>query len=47
MFGMSFEMVAGSSVNQHREVLKIARKSLRKADHAVGMVTTLFVLHDF
>ena len=44
---MSFEWLLSSTVNQHREVLKIARTSLRQADHAVGMVTALFVLHDF
>jgi hypothetical protein len=45
--GMSFEWLLSSTVNQHREGLKIARKSLRRADHAVGMVTALFVLHNF
>ena len=45
--GMSFEWLFSSTVNQHCEVLKIARKSLRQADHAVGMVTALFVLHNF
>jgi len=45
--GMSFKWLLSPTVNQHREVLKIARKPLRQADHAVGMVTALFVLHDF
>jgi hypothetical protein len=44
---MWFERLLGPTVNQLREVLKVARKPRRQADHAVGMVAGLFVLHDF
>jgi hypothetical protein len=33
---MWFERLLGPTVNQHREVLKVARKPLRQADHAWG-----------